>query len=76
MEKDYGTQQTKMGGELVFKTKQTFKTRVTKTFFVWIVSHNFSKMKLSQYLINPPFAQDPSFKFFLSQRYILEHLKN
>jgi len=31
-EKNNGTQQTKMGGELVFKTKRTFKTRVTKNF--------------------------------------------
>jgi len=30
------------GGELVFKTKQTLKTRVPKTYFVWIVSQNFS----------------------------------
>ena len=29
-------------------------------------------MKLNQYLINPPFVQDPSLKFFLSQRYNLK----
>jgi len=34
------------GGELVFKTKQTFKTRVAKTSFAWTVSQNFDKSDL------------------------------
>ena len=34
----------KEGGEFVFKTKQTFKTRVNKTSFVWIISQNFHKL--------------------------------
>jgi len=42
IEKNGGTQQTKRGGEFIFKTKRTLKTKVTKTSFLRIVSQHFS----------------------------------
>ena len=41
IEKDDETHKPRVRGELVFKTKQSFKTRVTKTSFAWIVPQNF-----------------------------------
>ena len=53
------------GGELVFKAKHIFKTRVTKkNSFVWILSQNF--MNQTQSILNKStLIQDPSLTSFI-----------
>ena len=61
------TNQEGGGGELVSKSKQTFKTIVKKNFFCEDRITNFGKPILNQ----SPFTQKLLLKFFLPKKYFL-----
>jgi len=62
LEKDHRTHKPREG-ELVSKSKQTFKTRVKQTSFLRIISQTFDKSIFNQ----SPFKQNPLIKFFLQR---------